>query len=92
MTDRTDPTPAALYARVSSDRQDVDLSVAAQLRALREHAERNNYLVVREYVDEAESARPSPRTSSASAFLIPSLIRLCLQTQNRISELERGAP
>ena len=26
-------TPAALYARVSSDRQDVDLSVAAQLRA-----------------------------------------------------------
>ena len=28
------PTPAALYARVSSDRQDVDLSVAAQLRAL----------------------------------------------------------
>ena len=29
-------TPAALYARVSSDRQDVDLSVAAQLRALRD--------------------------------------------------------
>ncbi len=29
-------TPAALYARVSSDRQDVDLSVAAQLRALKE--------------------------------------------------------
>ena len=27
-------TPAALYARVSSDRQDVDLSVSAQLRAL----------------------------------------------------------
>ena len=25
-------TPAALYARVSSDRQDVDLSVSAQLR------------------------------------------------------------
>ena len=28
-------TPAALYARVSSDRQDVDLSVSAQLRALK---------------------------------------------------------
>ena len=27
-------TPAALYARVSSDRQDVDLSVSAQMRAL----------------------------------------------------------
>ena len=26
-----DPAPVALYARVSSDRQDVDLSVAAQL-------------------------------------------------------------
>jgi len=31
-------TPAALYARVSSDRQDVDLSVAAQLRALKAYA------------------------------------------------------
>ena len=61
MANRTDPTPAALYARVSSDRQDVDLSVAAQLRALREHAERNNYLVVREYVDEAESGRVADR-------------------------------
>ena len=36
-------TPAALYARVSSDRQDVDLSVAAQLRALREYAKANGY-------------------------------------------------
>ncbi len=26
----------SLYARVSSDRQDVDLSISAQLRALRE--------------------------------------------------------
>ncbi len=45
----------ALYARVSSDRQDVDLSVAAQLRALRVYADKNNYVVVREYVDEAKS-------------------------------------
>ncbi len=48
-------------SRVSSDRQDIDLSVAAQLRALREHAEKNNYLVVREYVDEAESGRVADR-------------------------------
>ncbi len=61
MTDRTDPTPVALYARVSSDRQDVDLSVAAQLRALREHAEKSGYRVVREYVDEAESGRVADR-------------------------------
>ncbi|MDE2938058.1 MAG: recombinase family protein, partial [Chloroflexota bacterium] len=45
----------------SSDRQDVDLSVAAQLRALRDHAARNGYLVVREYVDEAESGRIADR-------------------------------
>ncbi len=61
MTDRPDPMPVALYARVSSDRQDVDLSVAAQLRALRDYAEKNNYLVVREYVDEAESGRVADR-------------------------------
>ena len=33
-------TPAALYARVSSDRQDVDLSVSAQLRALKDYAQK----------------------------------------------------
>ena len=55
MSERPEPTPAALYARVSSDRQDVDLSVAAQLRALRDHAEKNGHVIVREYVDEAES-------------------------------------
>ena len=54
-------TPAALYARVSSDRQDVDLSIAAQLRALRDYAEKNGYSVAREYVDEAESGRVADR-------------------------------
>ena len=54
-------TPVALYARVSSDRQDGDLSVAAQLRALRDFAERNGYIVAREYIDEAESGRTSDR-------------------------------
>ncbi len=52
---------AALYARVSSDRQDVDLSVAAQLRALRDFADRNGYVVAREYIDEAESGRVADR-------------------------------
>ena len=61
MTERFDLTPAALYARVSSDRQDVDLSIAAQLRALRDYAEKNGYLVAREYVDEAESGRIADR-------------------------------
>ena len=57
-------TPAALYARVSSDRQDVDLSVAAQLRALKEYAKANGYSVAREYVDE-ERAAESPTGPSS---------------------------
>ena len=61
MSERHDYTPAALYARVSSDRQDVDLSVAAQMRALRDHSRKNGYLVAREYVDEAESGRIADR-------------------------------
>ena len=61
MSERHDYTPVALYARVSSDRQDVDLSVAAQLRALRDYAESNGYIVAREYVDEAESGRIADR-------------------------------
>ena len=54
-------TPAALYARVSSERQDVDLSVSAQLRALKDYAKANGYSVAREYVDEAESGRVADR-------------------------------
>ena len=54
-------TPAALYARVSSDRQDVDLSVSAQLRALKDYAGANGYSVARQYIDEAESGRVADR-------------------------------
>ena len=43
------------------DRQDVDLSVSAQLRALKDYAEKNGYQVAREYVDEAESGRVADR-------------------------------
>ncbi|MCK4794150.1 MAG: recombinase family protein, partial [Desulfobacteraceae bacterium] len=49
------------YARVSSDKQDVDLSISAQLKALREHALINGYQVIKEFVDEAESGRSSLR-------------------------------
>ena len=61
MTQQPDDRPVALYARVSSDRQDVDLSVAAQLRALRDYAAQHGYVVAREYVDEAESGRVADR-------------------------------
>ena len=52
---------AVIYARVSSDSQDVDLSISAQLRAIREYAAKNDYKVVREFVDEAESGRTAAR-------------------------------
>lgn len=51
----------ALYARVSSDKQDVGLSIAAQLRALQEYASRNGHVIVREFLDEAESGRTAAR-------------------------------
>ncbi len=52
---------AVIYARVSSDSQDVALSISAQVRALREHAVKNGYEVAREFVDEAESGRTAAR-------------------------------
>ncbi len=52
---------AVLYARVSSVAQDVDLSISAQLKALREYAAKNGYQVVREFVDEAESGKTTDR-------------------------------
>lgn len=51
----------AIYARVSSERQDTDLSISAQLKALREYAARNRYHVVREFIDAAESGRTAAR-------------------------------
>jgi len=51
----------ATYARVSSEKQDIDLSISAQLKALREYASRNNHIVMKEYVDEAESGRSIDR-------------------------------
>ena len=51
----------ALYARVSSDRQDVDLSISSQLKALRDYAEKHGNRVVRENVEEAESGRTADR-------------------------------
>jgi DNA invertase Pin-like site-specific DNA recombinase len=51
----------SLYARVSSESQDVDLSVSAQLHDLREYAMKQGWSIFREYVDEAKSARTDDR-------------------------------
>jgi len=50
-----------VYARVSSDSQDVNLSISAQVRALREYATKHGHEIVREFVDEAESGRTASR-------------------------------
>ena len=52
MKERQEPIPVAIYARVFT--QDVDLSVDAQLNVLRDYSRENDYVVVREYVDEDE--------------------------------------
>ena len=57
MNHKANSAPAGLYARVFSDRQDVDLSVADQPRALPDYAKNNGYTVAREYADEAGSGR-----------------------------------
>jgi len=51
----------AIYARVSSEKQDTDLSISAQLKALREYSAKNGHCVVREFVDEAETGRTTAR-------------------------------
>ncbi len=52
----------ALYARVSSEKQaENDLSISAQLKALRNYAGKNGWTVFKEFVDEAESARSANR-------------------------------
>ncbi len=51
-----------LYARVSSEKQaEKDLSLPAQLKALREYTLKRNWTIIDEYVDEAESARTADR-------------------------------
>ncbi len=67
---------AAVYARVSSDSQDVDLSISAQLRAVRDYANRNGYEIVREYVDEAESGRSASRPQFKEMIAVAKLKNL----------------
>ena len=57
-----EPMRVAIYARVSSERQaEKELSIPAQLKALKRYALGRGWDVVAEYVDEAESARSANR-------------------------------
>ncbi len=51
-----------LYARVSTDKQaQKDLSIPAQIEAMREHAKKNSWKIIGHYVDEGESATTANR-------------------------------
>ena len=51
-----------IYARVSSERQaEKDLSIPAQIKALKKFAMDRGWEVISEYIDEAESARTANR-------------------------------
>ena len=53
---------AVIYARVSSKDQEVEgYSIPAQLKALREYAEKNNFSVIQEFTD-VETAKRAGRT------------------------------
>jgi len=54
-------TQVALYARVSSEQQVEGFSIEAQLRATREFAASQNWVIFREYVDEGYSASGAER-------------------------------
>ncbi len=57
-------TRVAIYIRVSTDRQAKDGdSLDAQLKALKEYAKQNNYIVVDIYVDGGESGQKLKRTN-----------------------------
>ena len=60
MTTNSKLKRAVAYARFSSDQQREE-SIDAQLRAIREYAQRNNMLIVEEYIDRAKSATTDNR-------------------------------
>ena len=51
----------ALYTRVSTEKQDTDLSTTTQLKALRDYAIKHGYSIIREFVDKAETGRNTDR-------------------------------
>ena len=56
-----DPIKAVIYARVSSDAQDIINSIQAQIAECEEYARNHNMVIVGVYIDEAESGRSDNR-------------------------------
>ncbi len=75
-----DTVRVAIYARVSSERQaEKELSIPAQLKALKKYALGRGWDVVAEYVDEAESARSANR---------PAFKDMIAATKNRVTPFD----
>lgn len=71
--------PAVIYCRVSTKEQVKEgNSLATQERLCREYAERNNYEVVRVYLEEGESAKTVNRTEYNN------LTKFCADKKNGI--------
>ncbi len=75
---------------MSSESQDVDLSISAQLGALRDYAEKHGYQVVREFIDEAESGRTTARPAFKEMIALakihsPSFEAILVWKMNRFS-------
>ena len=56
-----EPKRGAIYARVSSDSQDVNNSIEAQIAECEEFAKRHNIVIVKIYIDEVETGLVSSR-------------------------------
>src|ERR1041384_5047867 len=73
------PKHAALYARVSTERQQAQNTIASQLSALREHAQAHHYLV------------PEAWEFVANGFSGRTLVIVCHQTELGRWCIKRGA-
>ena len=68
-----------LYARVSTDKQaEKDLSIPAQLQAMRDYARQHGWIVVEEFLEPGASAKTTER---------PALQQLLSKVRNRDSDI-----
>jgi site-specific DNA recombinase len=66
-----------LYARVSTDKQaQKDLSIPAQIQAMKEYANKNGWKVISHFIDEGESAKTANRPE------LKKLIQYCKENKN----------
>ncbi len=63
---------ACIYARYSSAAQGDGYSIEAQIFACKQHAERNNLVIVKEYIDEAKTGLDSSKRNSFQEMIADS--------------------